>query len=163
MRFRTFHSELCDIASSVLLTGTIPRPYSCCIIDAEGDVVSFANAPPSDAPALSSSDPPSDAPASSSSDHSWALEQCLLGNDAAYKFKNSKKVVVPCDKICFLYGGQGTQWLNMGKRLIKESVVFRETVLRLEGFLAELDSEFPKLTEMYSCAIFRGEDLQNLD
>ena len=71
----------------------------------------------------------------------WLLDQVLLGNDSAYKYRNGKKVK-STDKVAFVYGGQGSQWLHMGQQLYAESSAFRGTIDRLGGFLRELDEDF---------------------
>ena len=78
----------------------------------------------------------------------WCANQVELGNDLSFRFRNGHKVR-PCSKVCFVYGGQGSQWPEMGKRLFEESPLFRSTIERLAGYLQPLD---PALD---LCGLFR--------
>ena len=72
----------------------------------------------------------------------WLRDQVLLGNDAPFKYRNGKKVAAPATRVAFVYGGQGSQWLHMGKRLYDSSRVFRATIDRLGRHLREFDPDF---------------------
>jgi len=62
--------------------------------------------------------------------------QALLGNDKPYSFRNGAKVQsTSVESLCFVYGGQGSQWKQMGKGLLAENPDFRVTIERLDGYL----------------------------
>ena len=69
----------------------------------------------------------------------WMLDQVKLGNDSGYRYRAGKSKK-PCTKICFLYGGQGSQWLMMGQRLYRESAPFKATIKRLSKYLKDMDA-----------------------
>lgn len=64
-----------------------------------------------------------------------------LGNDSFYdkRYFNSieKKNIYKKNKVAFVFGGQGSQWLNMGKYLFSNNVIFKETIERLNQFIPE--------------------------
>ena len=68
----------------------------------------------------------------------WLYEQTLLGNDQMFKLRAGKRVKA-CQSIAFVYGGQGSQWIDMGKRLMSESETFRKTIERLSLHIKEVD------------------------
>lgn len=69
----------------------------------------------------------------------WMLDQVKLGNDVGFRYRAGKSKRV-CSKVCFLYGGQGSQWPSMGQRLYRESPAFKETIARLSGYLKQMDA-----------------------
>eukprot|EP00750_Incisomonas_marina_P026842 INCI5956.2.p1 GENE.INCI5956.2~~INCI5956.2.p1 ORF type:complete len:443 (+),score=81.76 INCI5956.2:756-2084(+) len=98
----------------------------------DGGGLLFGNAPASTS---------SDVPLSNTPTAEWLHEQVMLGNDAAYRYRNGRRVT-STSKIAFVYGGQGSQWIGMGKQLYESSRAFRNTIDRLGGYLKEMDPTF---------------------
>jgi len=57
-------------------------------------------------------------------------------------FTERPELALKDTKFAFVYNGQGSQNLNMGKQLYKESSIFRETIDRLSGYLSKDLSEW---------------------
>ncbi|MDJ1469706.1 SDR family NAD(P)-dependent oxidoreductase [Xanthocytophaga flava] len=56
--------------------------------------------------------------------------------------KESKK-----PRIAFIYSGQGPQWFAMGQQLLKESSVFRDTILKIDALFSKI-ADWSLLEEM---------------
>jgi len=72
----------------------------------------------------------------------WLAQQVALGNDKGFKFRGGGKKVGSkggYDSLCFVFGGQGSQWPHMGKRLMSECPSFKQTMARLTAYLTPLD------------------------
>jgi len=84
-------------------------------------------------------------------DQAWLAQQVALGNDKQFKYRGGKKVGAKGGhgKVCFVYGGQGSQWLCMGKKLMAESAEFKATIVRLAGFLKQLDPAVDDLVALF--------------
>jgi fatty acid synthase len=84
-------------------------------------------------------------------DQAWLAQQVALGNDKQFKYRGGKKVGTKGghDKVCFVYGGQGSQWLCMGQKLMAESAEFKATIVRLTGFLKQLDPAVADLVALF--------------
>lgn len=61
-------------------------------------------------------------------------DQIYLGNDKLFNFRNGKPSK-SSQKIAFIYGGQGSQWNFMGKYLMENCDIFRQTIDRLATYL----------------------------
>ncbi len=61
-------------------------------------------------------------------------DQIYLGNDKLFNFRNGKTSKTS-SKIAFIYGGQGSQWNQMGQLLINSNQIFKSTIIRLNSYL----------------------------
>jgi len=69
----------------------------------------------------------------------YMIEQIGLGNYKKYSYRDGNSIFKKIHKICFLFGGQGSQWNNMGKNLYKTNNIFRDTINRLSNYIKEKD------------------------
>lgn len=74
----------------------------------------------------------------------WFHHQVQLGNEIGFRYRNGKGVFRQMASIAFVFGGQGGQWLNMGKNLYLEggSDTFRSTIDRLDIYVSYFLKEF---------------------
>ena len=59
---------------------------------------------------------------------------------AAHKKKPPGETVQAHHRLCLVLGGIGSQWTGMGRALLATSPVFRDTLVRLSGHLASVES-----------------------
>jgi acyl transferase domain-containing protein/NADPH:quinone reductase-like Zn-dependent oxidoreductase/NADP-dependent 3-hydroxy acid dehydrogenase YdfG len=69
----------------------------------------------------------------------WFADQIALGNDAGFKYRNGTRQLRVADKLVVLYGGQGSQWNQMGKSLYGTNDTFTATIDRLSAYLTTVD------------------------
>ena len=60
-------------------------------------------------------------------------------------------------KICFVFPGQGQQWVDMGRQLYKEEKVFRDSVIECNKMFHEASG----WSVLASCGLFQGEGIQD--
>jgi acyl transferase domain-containing protein/NADPH:quinone reductase-like Zn-dependent oxidoreductase/acyl carrier protein len=76
----------------------------------------------------------------STTDAEWTDRQIALGNDTAFKYKNGVRQTDQYSHITFLYGGQGSQWNDMGRQLYGTVDIFTRTIDRLSKYIHSIDS-----------------------